>query len=60
MTFQSLRIATMFSLLKFSQHKLKIYLVDKITENVIRKYIEDLQTRGIIITGDYDTLSQYH
>lgn len=26
--------------------ELKIYTVDKITENVIRKYIDDLQTRG--------------
>ena len=26
--------------------KLKIYTVDKITENVIRRYIDDLQTRG--------------
>ena len=26
--------------------ELKIYTVDKITENVIRKYIDDLMTRG--------------
>ena len=26
--------------------ELKIYTVDKITENVVRKYIDDLQTRG--------------
>ena len=26
--------------------ELKIYTVDKVTENVIRKYIDDLQTRG--------------
>ena len=28
--------------------ELKIYTVDKITENVIRKYIDDLMIRGII------------